>query len=118
MLAIKKGSQRFTLLLLEENEIYVGNWVANCQWPLSSESTFQKANRLSGTLRLCSRSLFFEPDDIRLPIARYCSFRYLCSACMHTQEGKHETDRLQLAYFQVHQLRQCCCRTATPSQLA
>ena len=71
MLAVKKGSGRFNLLLLEENETYVGNWVAHCQWPLGSESTFQKANnKLSGTLRLCSKSLFFEPDDIRLPIAR------------------------------------------------
>ena len=70
MLATRKGPQRFSLLLLEENEIYCGNWVAQCQWPLTSESTFQKANKLSGTLRLCSKSLFFEPDDIRLPIAR------------------------------------------------
>lgn len=73
MLSARKGPHRFTLLLLEENEIYLGNWVASCQWPLSSESTFQKANQLSGTLRLCSKSLFFEPDDARLAIARYVS---------------------------------------------
>ncbi|KAK9801335.1 hypothetical protein WJX73_005585 [Symbiochloris irregularis] len=70
MLAIKKGSQRFTLLLLEENESYLANWMAHCTWPLKGESTFQADDRIAGTLRLGSKSLFFEPDDVRLPIAR------------------------------------------------
>lgn len=84
MLSSKKSSQRFTLLLLEENESYVGNWVAQCHWPLSSESTFQKANKLAGTLRLCSKSLFFEPDDVRLPIARYVGVRPLLLDMLHS----------------------------------
>lgn len=38
MLAVKKGSQRFTLLLLEENESYLANWMAHCTWPLKVQS--------------------------------------------------------------------------------
>lgn len=55
------ASIRFSLLLLEEGEEYILDAVGSCLHGMSS---------FGGKLRLASKSLFFDPDDIRLPIAR------------------------------------------------
>ena len=61
---------RFSLLLLDENEYYVRDFVATCTWPDDVPGAWQRGAALPGQLRLCTRSLFFEPDDFRVPIAR------------------------------------------------
>ena len=72
MLSSSRAAARFSLLLLEEGETYVGNWVATAQWPGSSGSAPAHAQgRTPGTLRLCTKSLFFDPTDMRLPIVRH-----------------------------------------------
>ena len=63
-------ARRFSLLLLEEGEDYVGDWVATAVWPPSVPGNAAGAPTLPGRLRLASKSLFFEPDDPRCPIAR------------------------------------------------
>lgn len=61
---------RFSLLLLEEGEQYLHDWTATAAWP----EGFARAHAAStepGRLRLCSKSIFFEPDQAKLPITRY-----------------------------------------------
>lgn len=70
MYAPKKHTRRFTLLLLEEGEFYVKDYVADCSWPSSVSGNWQRSPILSGQLRLCTKSLFFEADDVRVPIVR------------------------------------------------
>ena len=62
--------RRFSLLLLDEGELYVQDFVATARWPATVSGNWQRLPRLSGQLRLCTKSLFFEPDDVRIPIVR------------------------------------------------
>lgn len=62
--------RRFSLLLLEEGELYVEDFVAAARWPPAVAGNWQRLPRLAGQLRLCTKSLFFEPDDVRVPIVR------------------------------------------------
>jgi factor associated with neutral sphingomyelinase activation len=61
---------RFSLLLLDEGEYYVRDFVASCSWPADVKGNWQRAVQLPGTVRLCTRSVFFDPDDVRVPIVR------------------------------------------------
>lgn len=70
MFGVRLPAKRFTLLLLEEEEDYVADFVASCTWPTAVSGNVQQAKSIPGSLRLCSRSLFFDPDDVRLPIVR------------------------------------------------
>eukprot|EP00775_Hariotina_reticulata_P008774 gene8774-8953_t len=70
MFARRKAAKRFSLLLLEDEEDYIADWVASCKWPDAVEGNWQRLACLPGRLRLCTRSLFFEPDDVRVPIVR------------------------------------------------
>jgi factor associated with neutral sphingomyelinase activation len=74
MFARRKLAKRFSLLLLEDEENYVADWAASCKWPSSVEGNWQGLAALPGRLRLCTKSLFFEPDDVRVPIVR-CAAR-------------------------------------------
>ena len=65
-----RPSQRFSLLLLEEGEDYVGDWAASVVWPAAVAGNWSGAPSLPGRLRLASKSLFFDPDDTRVPIVR------------------------------------------------
>ena len=69
MFAAKAG-QRFSLLLLEEGESFVRDFVASADWPTSVSGPLLARRQLPGQLRLATKSLFFEPDDIRVPIVR------------------------------------------------
>lgn len=67
----RKPAKRFTLLLLEEEEDYVMDWVATCTWPSNVSGCWSAgATALEGRIRLCTRSLFFDPDDPKVPIVR------------------------------------------------
>lgn len=74
MFARRKGAKRFSLLLLEDEEDYVADWVASAVWPDGVEGNWSGAQQLPGRLRLATRSLFFEPDDVRVPIVRWVPF--------------------------------------------
>jgi factor associated with neutral sphingomyelinase activation len=82
MFARRKLAKRFSLLLLEDEEDYVADWAASCKWPSSVEGNWQGLEALPGRLRLCTKSLFFEPDDVRVPIVRWVCARvgrHVCS---------------------------------------
>lgn len=66
----KKLAKRFNLVLLEDEEDYVADWVATCKWPSNVEGNWQGLPSLPGRLRLCTKSLFFDSDDVRVPIVR------------------------------------------------
>lgn len=70
MFAAKAG-QRFSLLLLEEGEAFVRDYVATADWPECVSGVALGRLRLPGQLRLATKSLFFEPDDLRVPIVRW-----------------------------------------------
>ncbi len=70
MFGRKRQTTRFSLLLLEEEEEYVKDWVAHCQWPSGVKGNWQGKPKLEGRLRLCSKSLMFDADDSRVPIVR------------------------------------------------
>lgn len=73
-----QAARRFSLLLLDEGERYAGDWVATARWPPGVAGNWQRAPRLPGQLRLATKSLFFEPDDARVPIVR----RVLWDGCL------------------------------------
>ncbi|KAL4553379.1 hypothetical protein Ndes2526B_g03242 [Nannochloris sp. 'desiccata'] len=70
MFATRRSAGRFSLLLLDENEFYVRDFVATCTWPSDVTGNKHGAASISGQIRLCTKSLFFEPDDVRIPIVR------------------------------------------------
>ena len=44
--------------------------MATSQWPKDATALYQQGAKIPGTLRLCTKSLFFDPEDVRLPIIR------------------------------------------------
>lgn len=79
--------RRFSLLLLEEGELYLTDYVATARWPPGVAGNWQRLPRLPGQLRLCTRSLFFEPDDARVPIVRCATAAAV--GCDKVLEGAH-----------------------------
>lgn len=71
----RKAKKRFSLLLLEEGEEYEGDWVGFLTPP--EEYKYLKHTRgsnqaaVKGRIRLCSTSVVFDPDDIRVPILKF-----------------------------------------------
>lgn len=94
--------QRFSLLHLDEGEDYVGDFVGLCKAPTGAlprapESTAAHAHgKLRGRIRLLSRSLVFDPDDLAVPMLKFhlaavsrmdatggihAAFELVCSRC-------------------------------------
>jgi len=59
---------RFSLLLLEEDEFYITECVVECKGPLDGGPSANGV--LPGQLRICTKSVFFESDDVKVPIVR------------------------------------------------
>ncbi|MCO5568968.1 hypothetical protein L7F22_022672 [Adiantum nelumboides] len=69
---MSKSTKRFTYLLLEEGEFYIQDWMAVCRFgSFGLDPQIGQPRRIRGRLRLCSKSIFFEPDDISLPIIMF-----------------------------------------------
>lgn len=49
----------------------VHEFVAECAWPPQIPGNWQGRPVLAGHLRLATRSMFFDPDDLRVPIVRW-----------------------------------------------
>jgi hypothetical protein len=61
---------RFSLLLLDDGEDYVCDWVGFCI-PPAGKLDVSAGSSVRGRLRLCSMSLIFDPDEQRLPILKF-----------------------------------------------
>ncbi len=73
MLPGARAAARFSLLQLEEGEDYVMDWGARVTWPRAVPgrwATGAGAGPLPARLRLGSKNLFLEPEDVRVPIVR------------------------------------------------
>ena len=87
---------RFSLLLLEDGEFYVSECVVECTgFPsgLLKGVMASVPGRLRGELRVCTKSLFFEPDDVRIPIVR------LPFKCVEELHGGVSTIELSTASY-------------------
>lgn len=59
-----KAAERFSLLLLEEDEFFVRDYSAD--YVRAGETN----SKWSGRLKVCSHSVVFDPEDIRQPLLR------------------------------------------------
>lgn len=73
------GRARFNLLLLEYGEYYFDDFSAYLFPVPSASNPFHQCDALKtqGRLKLCSRSLIFEPNDLRKPLIKY-PFKSIC----------------------------------------
>lgn len=55
---------------LEDEEDYVADWVVSATWPAGVGGNWGGRGSLPGRLRAGSRNLYYEPDDLRVPIVR------------------------------------------------
>ncbi|KAI8104506.1 hypothetical protein M9434_003061 [Picochlorum sp. BPE23] len=62
------GGCRFSLLLLEDDEFYITECVCMCEEDGTSGQL--RGGSVAGQLRVCTKSVFFEPDDVRIPVMR------------------------------------------------
>lgn len=70
MITSNKKNKRFSLLFLEEGEIYT----RDCMGYRYHTDSFPEKRQEKGRIHICSRALFFEPEDTDTPTVRY-SFR-------------------------------------------
>lgn len=73
MLGIHVRQPRFNLYHLDEGEMFIKEFAANCQFVYPE---FQKVENLSGVILIGSRSIIFEPDDHNFSIIKF-HFRYI-----------------------------------------
>jgi len=68
MLALNIKKKRFTLLYLEENEVYVQDLTGSCSFtdPSTNQRKLEK-----GKIHLCSRSIIFEANNANVPIYKF-----------------------------------------------
>eukprot|EP01137_Pigoraptor_chileana_P021867 Opistho-2@86107 len=85
-----RGAHRFTLLMLEHGETYVEDFSAY-QVPIGKEDA-RKSRRIEGRLKLCSRSLVFDPQDISHAVLRF-PFRD-CTAIGDVEGGTDGNEEL------------------------
>ncbi|GMH42025.1 hypothetical protein BSKO_09944 [Bryopsis sp. KO-2023] len=67
---VARTAKRFSFLLLDEGEDYLQEYICVCRWPNEVAGNWNGQSDVHGTLRVCSKSLFFEADDIRIPVVR------------------------------------------------
>eukprot|EP00698_Gefionella_okellyi_P007557 TRINITY_DN1854_c0_g1_i1.p1 TRINITY_DN1854_c0_g1~~TRINITY_DN1854_c0_g1_i1.p1 ORF type:complete len:924 (+),score=194.54 TRINITY_DN1854_c0_g1_i1:40-2772(+) len=65
----RPGASRFTLLDVEEGEEYLEDFAA-FYYPSARNDAESMRAKQKGRLRLCTRSLVFEPDDVKFPLVR------------------------------------------------
>ncbi|KAG7376855.1 hypothetical protein PHYPSEUDO_012655 [Phytophthora pseudosyringae] len=81
---------RFTLLLLEDGELFLDDHSA-CRYLEPNALTHRK---VSGRLKVCTRGLFFVPQDLQLPILRFpfrCMTAEPVAECFFQPPGSSET---------------------------
>ncbi|GIY03630.1 protein FAN [Caerostris extrusa] len=64
------NKERFSLLLLEPGEIYFEDYSCHCYPGKISESEAFRSRNQKGRLKVCSKSLLFDPKDVCNPILK------------------------------------------------
>jgi len=67
MHSLSRKKKRFSLLFLEEGEIYT----RDCMGYRHHRELYPERHQEKGRIHICSRSLIFEPEDPETPIAKY-----------------------------------------------
>eukprot|EP00762_Andalucia_godoyi_P004704 ANDGO_03563.mRNA.1 BEACH domain-containing protein lvsF len=98
--------QRFSPLLLEDNEYYFDDYIAIYRPPVLAADSFPERG-MQGRIRVCSRSLVFDPDDVRFPVFRL-PFRYFQAASAGV--WAEEVPRSRMKQFQIICSRSVRCR--------
>jgi factor associated with neutral sphingomyelinase activation len=65
-----KNKSRFNLLLLSEGEYYFTDYSA-VYYPIEGDDDKAFSRKILGRLKLCSKSLIFDPQDISLPMMKF-----------------------------------------------
>lgn len=88
-------------------QLYVEDFVATARWPQGLVGNWQRLPKLPGQLRLCTRSLFFEPDDVRVPIVR-------CATCCDPLRSQPRAALLMCCWPEriSFELNVCSCAAA------
>lgn len=73
MLGIQIRQPRFNMYHLDEGEMFIKEFAANCQFVYPDT---EKVENLSGVILIGSRSIIFEPDDHKYSIIKF-HFRYI-----------------------------------------
>jgi factor associated with neutral sphingomyelinase activation len=68
MHSLGKKKKRFSLLFLEEGEMYT----RDCMGFRHHADSYPEKRQEKGRVHICSRSIIFEPQDSQTPIVRYC----------------------------------------------
>lgn len=79
-------------------------------WPVDQVAgNWQRQPLLQGRLRLCTRSLFFEPDDVRVPIAR-CVRACVCDSCVRASSAQCRKEVRRTMYVMRCDARGACVK--------
>lgn len=70
------GSRRFSLLLLQHGEVYYEDFSVQYFPPDLSETEALRRN-IRGRLKVCSHSIFFDPQDLRYPLIKVMGLRII-----------------------------------------
>lgn len=69
---MSRVKSRFNLLLLEDGEFLLEEYLAMCfVWAPEDGKSHRLESKLKGRVRLCTRGIFFEPEDTRAPLTKY-----------------------------------------------
>lgn len=70
MFGVNRPKSRFSLVLLEDGEYYFDDFSA-FYYPSAKDDEESFRRRVKGRILLCSASLMFDPEDIRMPIIKF-----------------------------------------------
>lgn len=70
MSTLTRVRDRFSLLLLEDNEVFLGDFTADLVCNADENATSPPLASLRGRLKLCTHSILFDPEDLAHAVVR------------------------------------------------
>ncbi|XP_053324288.1 protein FAN [Spea bombifrons] len=103
----RSSKERFSLLLLDQGEYFFEQHLA---YHICKETELSERN-IYGSLKICSKSLIFEPDDITIPIFKIALRD--CAKIEEVEEGEdgllfasHTQRRISVLFNQVYLIKE------------